>query len=44
MKKRNWIIAALALVMVLGAAMPKALAYFTTYVRVKGGIPLKLES
>lgn len=44
MKKRNWIIAAIALVMVLAAAMPKALAYFTTYVRVQGGIPLKMES
>ena len=44
MKKRNLIIAFAAVVMLLCAVMPKAMAYFTTYVRVQGGIPLKMES
>ena len=37
MNKRKWLLALLALVMILTAAIQPAMAYFTTYTRAKGG-------
>ena len=41
MKKKNMILAALACVMVLGATLGSALAYFTTYVSARGGVTIE---
>ena len=42
MKKYNWLLASLALVLVLTAGMGSAWAYFTTYVEAKGGYTIHL--
>ena len=42
MKKGKWLLAALAFVMVLGVGIGSAMAYFTTFVTAKGGIPINL--
>lgn len=42
MKKRSMILAALAMVMVLGAGISNAKAYFTTYAEAEGGYVVKL--
>ena len=44
MKKKTkvfWLTAA-ALVFLAGAAVPPAMAYFTTYVEAEGGYPIKI--
>jgi len=40
--KRNMILAALAVVLVLCASIGPAMAYFTSYAQASGGIPIKL--
>lgn len=42
MKKRNLILAVLALVLAVTVSVPSALAYFTTYVRAAGTKPVHL--
>ena len=42
MKKNKILLAVLALVMVLGLGIGSAMAYFTTYVTAKGGMPIRL--
>ncbi|MBR1780155.1 MAG: hypothetical protein IJ751_01970 [Oscillospiraceae bacterium] len=42
MKKKNIVLVALALVLVLTATVGSALAYFTTYVSAQGRIPIRL--
>ena len=44
MKKKQSILVLLALVMILGAWITPALAYFTTYARAKGGYTVSLET
>ena len=43
MKKYKIVLAVLAVVMILSLSVQGAMAYFTTYVRVKGTIPLNLH-
>ena len=42
MKKNKILLAVLALVMALGLGIGSAMAYFTTYVTAKGGMPIRL--
>lgn len=42
MKKNKILLAALALIMALGLGIGSAMAYFTTYVTAKGGMPVRL--
>lgn len=42
MKKRTWILAVLAVVLVLGASIGSAVAYFTTYSTARGGYVIHL--
>ena len=42
MKRKNGFLAALALVLVLGACIAPAYAYFTTYAQAKGGLPIRI--
>ena len=44
MKRKQWLLAALALVLVLGASIGPISAYFTTYAAAKGGYPIHLGS
>ena len=43
-KLKKWILPLLAAAMLLTAALPSALAYFTTYTRAKGGYTIRLGS
>ena len=42
MNKKKIFITIVALLLIVGIAVPSALAYFSTYVRVKGGVPVTL--
>ena len=42
MKKRNWLLFLLAVVLVLGSSIGTAVAYFTTYVTSRGGYVIHL--
>ena len=42
MKKRSYILAVLAVVLVLGASIGSAVAYFTTYADARGGYVIHL--
>lgn len=44
MKKRKWLLAALAVALVLSAGIGSAWAYFTTYAAAEGGLVLDLGS